>query len=100
MTIFDWLIVLVLNGGVVGLGFYFSRETPSTTQWFLGSRMLPWWAIGMSMFATNVDNADLVGVTGNSFAEGVHIVTVYAIGSAVGGILAAFCIVPAIYRLG
>ena len=99
MTTIDWLIVLVLNGGVIGVGFYLSRETQSSSQWFLGARALPWWGIGLSMFATNVDNADLVGVTGNSFTEGVHIVSVYAVGSAMGGILAAFCVVPSILRL-
>lgn len=100
MTIFDWLLVFLLNGSVIGLGFYLARKTPSSSEWFLGARSLPWWGIGLSMFATNVDNADLVGITGNSFAEGLHIVSVYAVGSAVGGILAAFCVVPAIYRLG
>ena len=52
------------------------------------------------MFATNVDNADLVGVTGNTYHEGMHIVTVYALGSAIGAIVAAFVVVPSMYRLG
>ena len=52
------------------------------------------------MFATNVDNADLVGVTGMTYNEGIHVISVYALGSAVGGILAAYCIVPEISRRG
>lgn len=100
MTPFDWLIVLVLNGAVIGYGFYLARGTHSSSDWFLGARSLPWWAVGLSMFATNVDSADLVGVTGSTYSEGIHIVTVYAIGSIVGGILASFWVVPAIYRAG
>ena len=96
----DWLIVLVLNGGVVGYGFYLARGTSSSSEWFLGRRALPWWTIGLSMFATNVDNADIVSVTGKTYNDGLHIISVYAIGSAVGGILAAFFVVPAIYRAG
>jgi MFS family permease len=52
---------------------------------------LPWWAIGLSMFATNVDNADLVSITGKTYNEGLHIITVYAVGSVtqlVGGFMA------------
>lgn len=97
---FDWLIVILLNGGIIAYGFYLSRGTTSSSEWFLGQRALPWWGIGLSMFATNVDNADIVSVTGKSFTSGLHIVTVYAIGSAAGGILAAFCIVPKMYRAG
>lgn len=96
----DWLIVFTLNGGIIAYGFYLARGTHSSSEWFLGSRALPWWGIGLSMFATNVDNADLVSVTGKTFNEGLHILTVYATGSAAGGILAAFFIVPAIYRAG
>ena len=66
----------------------------------MGGRALPWWAVGLSMFATNVDNADLVGVTGTTYSDGIHIITVYACGGVAGGILAAFLVVPAIYRAG
>lgn len=100
MGLIDWLIVLLLNGAVIACGLYLARSEQSSSDFFLGSRALPWWAVGMSMFATNVDNADLVAVTSNTYSQGLHIITVYAVGSAVGGILAAFLVVPAIYRLG
>ena len=100
MTTLDWLIVLVLNGAVIGYGFYLARGHKSSSDWFLGSRALPWWAIGMSMFATNVDNGDLVGITGVGFGEGVHIISVHALGSTVGCIVAVFLVVPAICRAG
>ena len=97
---FDWLIVFLLNGSVIAYGFYLAGGTKSSSEWFLGRRALPWWAIGLSMFATNVDSADIVSVTGKTFNEGLHIITVYAVGSALGGILAAFAIVPSMYRAG
>jgi len=100
MHLLDWLIVLLLNGSIIAYGFYLSRGTVSSSEWFLGKRALPWWGIGLSMFATNVDNADIVSVTGKTFTTGLHIISVYAIGSAVGGILAAFVIVPNMYRAG
>lgn len=100
MSVLDWFIVLIINGSIIGYGLYLAKGTHSSGEWFLASRSLPWWAVGLSMFATNVDNADLVGVTGMTFHEGIHVITVYALGSAVGGILAAWFIVPEISRLG
>ncbi len=100
MTTLDWLIVLVVNGSIIGYGLYLARGTHTSSEWFLAARALPWWAVGLSMFATNVDNADLVGVTGMTYNEGIHVISVYALGSAVGGILAAFFIVPEISRRG
>ncbi|HAY82419.1 MAG TPA: hypothetical protein DCY79_21640, partial [Planctomycetaceae bacterium] len=100
MSALDWVIVLALNGAVIAYGMFLARGTRTSSDWFLGGRALPWWAIGMSMFATNVDSADIVAVTGSTYNEGLHIVTVYAIGSAVGGVLAAFLVTPTIYRQG
>ncbi|HUG67123.1 MAG TPA: hypothetical protein VMM76_05205 [Pirellulaceae bacterium] len=94
MTYIDWLIVFVINGAVIAYGIYLARGTDTSSEWFLGGRTLPWWAVGLSMFATNVDNADIVGVTGSTFKEGIHIISVYAVGSVAGGILAAFFVVP------
>ena len=100
MTGWDWLIVLLINGSIIGYGLYLARGKQTSGEWFLAARSLPWWAVGLSMFATNVDNADLVGVTGTTFKEGLHIISVYAVGSAVGAILAAYFLVPQISRRG
>jgi SSS family solute:Na+ symporter len=100
MTLLDWLIVLVLNGGVVAYGFYLARGTKTSQEWFLGNRSLIWWAVGLSSFATNVDNADLVSLTGTSFREGFHIIAVHTLGAFAGAIIAAFFLVPAMVRAG
>ena len=100
MSLIDWTIVLTLNLSVVLVGVVLARGTRSSPDRFLGGRSLPWWVVGLSMFATNMDSADLVGVTGQTYREGIHLITVYSLGSALGGVLAAFLIVPSIYRLG
>jgi SSS family solute:Na+ symporter len=100
VTTLDYLIVLVLNGGVIVYGLVMARGTVTGNEWFLGSRALPWWAIGLSMFATNVDSADLIAVSGNAYQEGIHLITVYTLGTVIGIIVAAFGVVPIIYRAG
>lgn len=100
MTFIDWLIVLVLNGGVMAYGFYVARGAKTSQDWFLGKRSLAWWAVGLSMFATNVDNADLVSLTGTTYNEGLHIIMVHTLGSLLGASFAAFFLVPAMAKAG
>jgi SSS family solute:Na+ symporter len=96
----DWLIVLLLNGGVMLWGLWVARGTKTSQDWFLGKRSLAGWAIGLSMFATNVDNADLVSLTGTTYREGIHIIMVHTFGALVGACFAAFYLVPAMARAG
>ncbi len=100
MTLVDWMIVLCLNGAVIGYGFYLSRGTKSSSDWFLGGRSLPWWGLGLSIFATSVDNADLVSITGHVYNNGMHILTVFTLAAVLGCCVAAFAIVPVMYRAG
>lgn len=100
MTWIDWLIVLGLNGSVMAYGFYVARGAKTSRDWFLGKRSLAWWAVGLSMFATNVDNADLVSLTGTTYNEGLHIIMVHTLGSLLGASFAAFFLVPAMARAG
>ena len=100
MQTLDWIIVIILNGGVLAVGFFLARGTDSSEEWFLGRRTLTWWAIGLSMFATNVDNADLVSLTGTSYREGLHILMVHTLGAFIGVVFAAFVLAPAIARAG
>ena len=102
MSWIDWLIVLALNGSVIIYGLAISRSSSTSTSedWFLGRRSLAWWAVGLSMFATNVDNADLVSLTGTTYNEGLHIIMVHTLGALVGAIFAAFLLVPAMARAG
>ena len=100
VTWIDWLIVLLLNGTVMCYGLSLARGAKTSEDWFLGRRALPWWAIGLSMFATNVDNADLVSLTGTTYNEGLHIIMVHTLGSLLGASFAAFFLVPAMARLG
>jgi len=100
MTLLDWIIVIFLNGAIIAYGFRTAENTASKSDWFLAGRTLPWWALGMSMFATSADNADFVSVTGHVYNNGLHILTVFTLATVLGSCLAAFVIVPVMYRAG
>ena len=60
MTLIDWGIVILFNGVIVVYGLFRSRQTQTSSDWFLAGRRLPWWIVGMSLWATAIDSSDLV----------------------------------------
>ncbi|WP_417375335.1 sodium:solute symporter family transporter [Gimesia maris] len=100
MSWLDWMIVFLLNGSVIAFGFYLARSTHSSSDWFLGGRSLPWWGLGLSIFATSVDNADAVSLTGYAYNHGMHIITAFTLASVCGAVLASFVVVPVLYKGG
>ena len=45
-------------------------------QFFLAGRNLPWWIVGLSLYATNIGAEHLVGLTGDSYRYGLSAGTV------------------------
>ena len=48
----DTVIVIISVLFTIGTGFYFSRRQKSSDRYFSGSKTIPSWAIGISIFAT------------------------------------------------
>ncbi len=52
----DYVIMGVYLCGIVGLGFYLQKKASSSLQdYFLGGNKLPWWALGVSGMASQLD---------------------------------------------
>src|SRR5881296_2997058 len=68
------LSILVLYFIIVfGIGFYFSRKERTSTDYFLASRDVGWFAVGASLFATNIGSEHLVGLAGTGAASGLAV---------------------------
>ena len=52
----DILIVVISVAFTLGAGFYFARRQKSSDQYFSGSKTIPAWAIGISIFATLISS--------------------------------------------
>ena len=42
MSLFEWILVCVLNGSIIAYGLYLSRGVKTSSDWFLAGRRLPW----------------------------------------------------------
>ena len=70
MTIIDWLLVLVINGGIVLYGIIVFRGQRESFDWYLAAKSIPWW-IGLSAFSTAVDSGDYVAIVGGAYTLGL-----------------------------
>ncbi len=73
----DLIVVIAYAIGIFGLAQWVSREkaghTKDTSDYFLASKSLPWWAIGASLIAANISAEQIVGMSGSGYAIGLAI---------------------------
>ncbi|MFP4283224.1 MAG: sodium:solute symporter family transporter [Opitutales bacterium] len=64
----DHTVVAIYLLAMVGMGAWFVRREKNTKDYFRASNRAPWWAIGMSLFATAASAISLMTMPGKSFA--------------------------------
>jgi len=52
---------------VTGFGLYMGRREKNTADFFLGGKSIPWWAIFLSILATEASALTFIGVPGTGF---------------------------------
>ena len=77
MRAFDWLVVVVYIGWIVIDGLRRSRNTDKVDGYFLASRSLPWWAVGLSVMATQMSAVTICCTTGQGYLSGLRFVQFY-----------------------
>jgi SSS family solute:Na+ symporter len=73
----DTVVLCVYAFGLFFLAQYVSRDKGGTektsSDYFLASKSLPWWAIGASLIAANISAEQIVGMSGSGYAIGLAI---------------------------
>ena len=77
MRSLDWAVVIVYLVWIVYDGLRRSKGTDKVEGYFLGNRTLPWWAIGLSVMATQMSAVTLVGTTGQAYLTGLRFIQFY-----------------------
>ncbi len=73
----NWLIVGAYVAYVLVDGIRRSRGTHEIEGYFLASRSLPWWAVGLSVMATQLSAVTMIGTTGQGATDGLRFVQFY-----------------------
>jgi SSS family transporter len=95
----DWSVILLYLGGIIALGSWFGRGQRSTRDYFLGSKDVPWWGIGLSIVAAETSALTIIGVPAMSYAAGGDLSFLQLIiGYVVGRIILAVVLVPHYFK--
>ncbi|HEX8471827.1 MAG TPA: sodium/sugar symporter [Brevundimonas sp.] len=73
----DLVILAIYGVCIFGLAQWVSRDRggarKTSTDYFLASKNLPWWAIGASLIAANISAEQIIGMSGSGFRIGLAI---------------------------
>ena len=93
----DWTIVAGYLVWIVWDGLRLTKNSHKLEGYFLASRSLPWWAVGLSVMATQLSAITMIGTTGQGYMDGMRFLQYYyALPLAM--IILAVTLVPFFYK--
>lgn len=93
----DWIVIFAYLGGVVALGLWFGRDQRNTRDYFLGSRNVPWWGIGLSIVAAETSALTVIGVPAIAYGGNLTFIQMI-IGYVIARVILAVVMVPRYLR--
>jgi SSS family solute:Na+ symporter len=69
----DYVVLALYFLVIFAIGWYFARRERTTTDYFLASRDVAWWAIGASLFSSNIGSEHFIGLAGTGAASGMAV---------------------------
>ena len=88
-----WAIVVVYVGWVLVDGVRRAHGTKEIEGYFLAGRTLPWWAVGLSVMATQLSAVTMIGTTGQGATDGLRFIQFY-FGLPIAMVLLGVTLVP------
>jgi Na+/proline symporter len=77
MKLLDWIIVAAYLAFMIWDGIRMTKYSNQAEGYFLANRSLPWWAVGLSVMATQLSAITLVGTTGQAYTDGMRFIQFY-----------------------
>src|SRR3989475_11956183 len=89
----DWGVIVVYLLGIIALGVWFGKDQHTTRDYFLGSKNVPWWGIGLSIVAAETSALTIIGVPGLAYGTNLGFLQMI-IGYVIARIILAIVMVP------
>ena len=68
----DLVIVLVYLAFIIWWGLKNGKSSDSQS-YFLAGRSMPWWVVGLSLFAASISSTTLIGQSGDAYHTGIAV---------------------------
>ncbi len=66
--VWNSIVVAIYLAAMIAMGFYFARREKTTGDFFLGGRRVPWWAVGLSIFGTQLSAITFLAIPAKTYA--------------------------------
>ncbi len=93
LTFADWSVIVLYLLGIIALGVWFGKDQRNTRDYFLGSKNIPWWGIGLSIVAAETSALTIIGVPGMAYGGNLAFLQLI-IGYVLARIILAIVMVP------
>jgi SSS family solute:Na+ symporter len=100
LNFFDIGVFLAFIGAVVGFSMVKSRKEKTSEDYFLASRGLKWWLIGLSIVAANISTEQFVGMAGQGAGSVGLAVSNWQLVGSIGIVVIAFTLLPRFLKAG
>ena len=67
----DIAIIAIYFLIIFGIGFYFAKKGRNSEEYFLAGRNIGWFAIGASLFVSNISTEHFIGLAGSGASSGL-----------------------------
>src|SRR5438105_7288894 len=89
----DWVVISLYLLGIIALGVWFGKDQRTTRDYFLGSKNIPWWGIGLSIVAAETSALTIISVPAMAYGGNMSFLQII-IGYVIARILLAVVMVP------
>ncbi|MFZ0937711.1 MAG: sodium:solute symporter, partial [Bryobacteraceae bacterium] len=97
MRALDWVVLLASLVSIVAYGLYRSRGSNTVDRYLLAGKTMPWWAMALSIMATQASAITFISTTGQSYVDGMRFVQAY-FGLPIAMIVVCATVVPVFHR--
>ena len=93
----DWIVMAFSLASVIFYGLWRSRGAQTTKRFMLANNQMPWYAMALSIMATQASAITFISTTGQSYVDGMRFVQFY-FGLPIAMILISAVAVPIYHR--
>ncbi len=97
MKAIDWIVFLAWLVSLVSYGLYRGRGSNTVSEYLLAGKSMPWYAMGLSILATQASAITFISTTGQGYVDGLRFVQFY-FGLPVAMIILSATAVPIFHR--
>ena len=93
----DWIVLVSTLVSIIAYGLYRARGSNTVDRYLLAGKSMPWYAMALSIMATQASAVTFMSTTGQSYVDGMRFVQFY-FGLPIAMIVISYIVVPVFHH--